>query len=115
VSSSGPLFDAGLQIERTTLAWRRTALSVAVGSLIVMRLLPELLGSAWWATAGFIGIAMAGVMWATAARRHTQFYIMDRPAARGGGALLGVTVLCVLAGMAAFASWAIIVVRLRTH
>ena len=43
-SRSDRPFDAGLWVERTALAWRRTALAVAVGSLAALRILPEILG-----------------------------------------------------------------------
>ncbi|MFJ3394145.1 DUF202 domain-containing protein [Leifsonia aquatica] len=38
------LFDAGLQPERTALAWTRTALAFLVVSSAAMRVLPETLG-----------------------------------------------------------------------
>jgi hypothetical protein len=41
----------GLAAERTAFAWRRTALSVAVGSLLCLRVLPPQLGPAGWAPA----------------------------------------------------------------
>lgn len=49
--------DAGLQPERTALAWRRTALAVIVGSLVAARLLTPTDGplSLLLATAGGIG------------------------------------------------------------
>ena len=43
----------GLAQERTAFAWRRTALSVAVGSLLCLRVLPPHLGAAGWALAVF--------------------------------------------------------------
>lgn len=47
----------GAQPERTTLAWRRTSLSVAVGSLVAGRVLEPWLGPPVWAlvAAGLVG------------------------------------------------------------
>ena len=50
------LFDPGLQPERTLLAWRRTALSIVVGSLVTARLLYPQLG---------IGAVILGVVGAS--------------------------------------------------
>ena len=66
--SRNPLFDPGLQPERTALAWRRTALSLAVCALVALRLLPPVLGL-WSFAAAFAGIAFVGVMWVLAGRR----------------------------------------------
>jgi uncharacterized membrane protein YidH (DUF202 family) len=38
------LYDAGLQPERTALAWRRTGLALSAGSLIAVRVLATSLG-----------------------------------------------------------------------
>ena len=61
--------DPGLQPERTSLAWRRTALSVAVGSLVGLRVLPPHLG-----VLGYVACAL-GLVWSldlalTSARRY---------------------------------------------
>jgi hypothetical protein len=69
--SRNSLFDPGLQPERTALAWRRTVLSLALGALITLRLLPPVLGL-WSFAAGFAGIALAGIIWILAARRAHQ-------------------------------------------
>jgi len=66
--NDGALFDPGLQPERTALAWRRTALSLALGALIALRLLPPVLG-AWSFAVGFAGIAFGAVIWVLAGRR----------------------------------------------
>lgn len=57
------LFDPGLQPERTELSWRRTALTLAVGSAVAMRLLPTALSNAWWVLPGMLGLVASGAVW----------------------------------------------------
>ena len=53
-------FDTGLQVERTLLAWRRTALALAVVSAVGTRITAPLIG--WPAiAAGATGIGLAMV------------------------------------------------------
>ncbi len=61
--------DSGMQAERTALAWRRTALSVAVGSLIGLRVLPPQLGPLGYAVAG-LGLVWSVDLALTARRRY---------------------------------------------
>ena len=86
--SSRP-FDAGLQAERTALAWRRTALAVAVASLAALRILPEVLGS--WAlipAALIAGVAFVALL--LTQRRYRRMHTIltssasDRVALGGG-------------------------------
>lgn len=70
----GP-FDPGLQIERTELAWRRTALSIAIGSLLSLRVLPLALPAdvtVWGLIPGAIGLLGACVLWLAAHRRQVR-------------------------------------------
>lgn len=66
------LFDPGLQPERTELAWRRTTLAIAVGSLVAMRLLPEVLGHVLWIIPGVAGLIVSGWIWLRARRRYAR-------------------------------------------
>lgn len=68
------LYDVGLQPERTELAWRRTALAIAVGSLVSMRILPVMLDSALWIIAGVIGLIVAALLWVAARARYRAAY-----------------------------------------
>lgn len=70
--AAGPTPPHGLQPERTELAWRRTALSVAVVSLVGARLLPALFDSAVWLLPGLAGLVLAGYLWLASRRRHAQ-------------------------------------------
>ncbi|MBN9224369.1 MULTISPECIES: DUF202 domain-containing protein [unclassified Microbacterium] len=62
--------DPGAQPERTELAWRRTVLSLAVGSLVSMRFFPELFGDVRWAVPGIAGLVAAGIIALAARRRY---------------------------------------------
>jgi hypothetical protein len=65
------LFDPGLQPERTALAWRRTALSLTIGALIALRILPPVLG-VWSIAAGLAGVAGSALIWILATRRSRR-------------------------------------------
>ena len=62
-------YDPGLQPERTQLAWRRTALSIAIVSLIAARALPVIFESGLWVIPGVTGVAASAVFWIASARR----------------------------------------------
>ncbi len=95
--------DPGLQPERTQLAWRRTLLALAVGALISMRVLPDVLGG-WSITFGLGGVGVAGLLWVLARRRHSAvesvFRALRPTSAMPGGALLLVLTCFTAAGAA---------------
>lgn len=62
--------DPGLQPERTTLAWVRTAIALAAVTLLFLRYVPGPL--AVRLVVGGCALLMAGTLVATAARRHTR-------------------------------------------
>ena len=63
------LFDAGLQPERTALAWRRTALALTAAALVAVRILPEVFG-AWAVVPALLGLVAAVATLVLAHRRH---------------------------------------------
>lgn len=95
--------DPGLQPERTVLAWRRTLLAVAVGSLVAVRVLPPVLGD-WTIALALGGLVVVAVLWAVAVRRSRAVEAAFRggaPAdAMPGGALLLALALLVAVGAA---------------
>lgn len=81
--------DPGLQPERTELAWRRTALSAGVLSLVAARVLPAALGHPGWAMLGVVGLLGAGAVWLASQRRFRRAPDDPRtPVPSGGGGLL---------------------------
>jgi putative membrane protein len=98
-------FDPGLQPERTALAWRRTALSLAIGSLAAGRLLEPALGGVSWLLA-VAGAALGlGLLFAAGRRRALIDRVLrtDRGLAAGPGAglLAAAAVVGVVVGVAA--------------
>ncbi len=97
-------FDPGLQPERTALAWRRTALSLAVGALAAGRMLEPLLGRVAWMVAA-VGVALGFGLLLVARRRaalvgRALATTGDLEAGPGAALLVGVTAVAVLAGVA---------------
>jgi uncharacterized membrane protein YidH (DUF202 family) len=82
------LFDPGLQPERTALAWRRTALTLAVGAVVSFRLLPPVLG-AWSIGVGAAGLLLSATTWILAGRRahRVQRALLDAAGPLPGGGL----------------------------
>ncbi|TQM10038.1 DUF202 domain-containing protein [Pseudonocardia kunmingensis] len=106
--SQPALFDPGLQPERTLLAWRRTVLSLAVGSLVALRVLPPVLGE-WAIGPGVVGVVLSGVLWVLAGRRAAAGYraLRDGSAALPGGGLLLFLGVVVAAAGAVGLWWAV--------
>ncbi|NUT52355.1 MAG: DUF202 domain-containing protein [Saccharothrix sp.] len=94
--AAGPARDPGLQPERTTLAWRRTVLAVAVGSLVALRLVP----APWGPWAGGAGLVASAVLGLTAEHR-------GRRRARAGAGLLLAMTLVVVAAAAVALAWVV--------
>jgi putative membrane protein len=98
----------GAQPERTALAWRRTALAVAVGALAGGRVLEPWLGPLVWVPA-VAGVLAAAVLARAGGRRADRWTVelRDPGTARApGGRLLAATAL----GVAALAVVALAVV-----
>lgn len=100
------LFDSGLQPERTALAWRRTALSLAVGSLVSLRVLPEALNHIGWVIPGLLGVITSGLLWVCARRRNDRIYKAligtdETPILPGGGLLASTAAVAAIAAIIA--------------
>lgn len=78
---SDPLYDRGLQPERTLLAWRRTCLAFGVASLVGMRFTLEPFG-VLAVVGGIVGAGLAVLAYALAAtgyrRSHRALHGSDQ-------------------------------------
>lgn len=102
------LFDPGLQPERTALAWRRTALAIATGSLVCARLFSDALDHPLWALPAVAGVGLAGWMWSSAGHRYAAFATdiaagAQEPRCAGAAGLLVTALVIAVAGAAAAA------------
>lgn len=107
---SGP----GFAEERTALAWRRTAVSVAVGALLCLKLLPPLLG---WAG---VAIGVVGLCWSAdlawiGRRRHVEARATTSPGSDvplgGGGNVVRTAVVTCAVGVTATVAAVVIALR----
>jgi putative membrane protein len=97
------IFDPGMQPERTALAWRRTALSMAAGSLVAVRVFPASLGL-WAAVPAAIAFAISVVVFVAAHQRYRRNHSVllterdpDTRIALAGGALIALVASATLA------------------
>ncbi|MGV8880790.1 MAG: DUF202 domain-containing protein [Rhodoglobus sp.] len=100
------VFDEGLQLERTALAWQRTLLALGVGSLALGRALQPIIGDVSWLAAA-LGVAVSITGFVLARRRYVAVHrhlTTDPVSLPGGGVLIAATALVVLGiGLAALA------------
>lgn len=94
------VFDPGLQPERTGLAWRRTGLALAVGSLVALRVVPGPGDGGWTLLPGLAGLGLALAVLVLGERRYRQVHrslTRAEPVPVGGGGLVFVTALATAA------------------
>ena len=93
------VWDAGLQPERTALAWQRTALALAVGALAAGRGLLPFVGL-WCIPIAAIGVGFAAGLYVSASRRyravHAHLTTVDASSLPTGGRLVAATASTVL-------------------
>lgn len=95
MSAAGTVFDAGLQPERTLLAWQRTCLALAISVAVGARLTLPILGTAS-IVLGVAGLALVAPAWWGATRRYRRAHhdlTGANPAlSQGGGPLVALAV-----------------------
>lgn len=94
--------DAGLQPERTRLAWQRTTLTGLAALLIVLRLLVEVSPALALLSTGVVAIALAGPVW-SATRWQVQHPSLDAARRADGRAAAVLALIVALACLLALA------------
>lgn len=105
--TSERVFDEGLQLERTALAWQRTLLSLAVASLAVGRGLEPIIGPASGVVAA-AGLGSTITLFVVTRRNYAQAHrhlttITADSLPHGGGLIASAAVISVVAGISALA------------
>lgn len=105
-------YDPGLQGERTSLAWTRTALALALAGAVVARLTVERLGSiAVVISLAGVACAAAVALLAGARYRRTAASLHERGTVATDGRMLALAALSALTagiGAALFVVWGIL-------
>lgn len=101
------VFDRGLQLERTALAWQRTILTLAAGSLIAGRVLLPVFGLTSWAIAG-AGLTVSVVLFVLVRQRYTRAHrhlteVDERSLPGEGGLIVLCAAMCAAGGLAGLA------------
>jgi uncharacterized membrane protein YidH (DUF202 family) len=106
------VYDAGLQPERTLLAWRRTCLSIAAGFVATIKYFTDAIGL-WAIVLGAVGLGLVGVAWLVSTLRYRRVHHgLVRHGMLASG---GTTPLLVAAAVAIGAVTALIVVVVTWH
>ncbi|WP_341975872.1 DUF202 domain-containing protein [Microbacterium sp. LTA6] len=102
------LFDPGLQLERTALAWRRTAVALVIGSLFVLRVVPVVSPTSWMQglvlLPALLGFALAIWTWIRGGARYrgvAKALVRGAPIPGAGGEFLTLAAVSALIGGAA--------------
>jgi hypothetical protein len=107
VTDEGRVFDEGLQLERTALAWQRALLTLAAASLAIGRGLETAIGASSWLIAG-AGLTVTLTLFVTVRRRyvaaHKHLTTIDSTSLPSDARLIAACALLgLVAGIAALA------------
>ncbi|WP_082748169.1 DUF202 domain-containing protein [Nocardioides jensenii] len=95
--------DTGLAVERTALAWQRTAVSLVVGSLLLARITHDRVEAASWVSLGIAGPLGLWVLWNSWTRGRCAASASPSVRSGDGWEPLAVAAAVVTLGLAAVA------------
>ncbi|GAB2519000.1 DUF202 domain-containing protein [Nocardiopsis aegyptia] len=91
--SDRPVADPGVQLERTTLSWQRTALLLAVNAALVLRTAVD--GDLLALCGGLVVLVMALALWVLPLRSYRRLAGRTVPSTFGGRRAVPLTVAAV--------------------